>query len=400
MSFHWRLRPTNPAAVDTLDVAIEPNFDFGSREYELLQARSRTTAFQAARWLDILHRKVAPALATETFTVIVRDKISGRPVLVVPLVRRRRRGITLLEFADFGVCDYLAAVYDAEDRARLETEVTLPARVAALLPRSDVVSLTKLTGNDPVLARLFPNGRRAPMRVSSYAVRIDATWEEWRAGKLNPSLRHELDVKRRRLAKTGRPTFTLVRGENEIVRAFDALRAFRAHRFEKRRTSDVIDNEVVFSFYRQIAIDGMSTGTARTYALHLSGEPVAVMFGLVHRRVFSLLLVGFDLARYRRLSVGLLAIEDTLRASFEGGDEVYDFTIGDYSFKLQFGARPAPLYEWHVPRTVRGRLAILCIEILREAKRILKPLVLDAQRSLLVATVLRQLNRCRNLFAS
>ena len=144
----------------------------------------------------------------------------------------------------------------------------------------------------------------------------------------------------------------------------------------------------------------MSTGTARTYALHLSGEPVAVMFGLVHRRVFSLLLVGFDLARYRRLSVGLLAIEDTLRASFEGGDEVYDFTIGDYSFKLQFGARPAPLYEWHVPRTVRGRLAILCIEILREAKRILKPLVLDAQRSLLVATVLRQLNRCRNLFAS
>jgi CelD/BcsL family acetyltransferase involved in cellulose biosynthesis len=99
------------------------------------------------------------------------------------------------------------------------------------------------------------------------------------------------------------------------------------------------------------------------------------MFGLVHRRTFYLLLVGFDLARFRRLSVGLLAIEDTIRASIEAGDAIYDFTIGDYRYKQQFGAQPVPLYEWHVARTVRGRLALRAIEIVREAKRVLKPIV-------------------------
>lgn len=192
-------------------------------------------------------------------------------------------------------------------------------------------------------------------------------------------MRRELDVKRRRFAKAGRPRFALIEDEDEIVRSFDALRRFRAHRFGDRGIPDVIDAEAVFSFYRQIAIEGARTGMSRTFCLYLSGEPVAVMFGLVHCRIFSLLLVGFDLARYRRFSVGLLAIEDTLRASFEAGDKAYDFTIGDYPYKDQFGAEPAPLYEWHVPQTLRGRVALFSIECLRETKRTLKPLVLRAR---------------------
>jgi CelD/BcsL family acetyltransferase involved in cellulose biosynthesis len=163
---------------------------------------------------------------------------------------------------------------------------------------------------------------------------------------------------------------------DEITSVFSALRSFRAHRFAQRGIADVIDNEAVFSFYRRVALDGARDGTARTFCLYVSGEPVAVMFGTVHRRRFSLLLVGFDLERYRRLSVGLLAIEDTIRASFESGDEAYDFTIGDYPFKLQFGARSSPLFEWHVPRGTRG---------FREMKRHMKPLVTSVQRFWTVA---------------
>ena len=131
----------------------------------------------------------------------------------------------------------------------------------------------------------------------------------------------------------------------------------------------------VFSFYRRTAIEGAGDGTARTFCLYLSGEPAAVMFGIVDRATFSLILVAFDLARYRRLSIGLLAIEDTLRASFEAGDRVYDFTIGDYSYKTQFGGEATPLYEWYQARTLRGHAAVFAIALVREAKRVLKPLV-------------------------
>jgi CelD/BcsL family acetyltransferase involved in cellulose biosynthesis len=370
-----------PVGVDLIEIAIEPGFDFLSHEYRSLQERSQATAFQEGGWLDAIHRQIAPAMAAELVTVTARVKPSGKLIFVLPLTRRRRGGLTVLEFADFGLCDYLSPVYDPADAPFLLAESTLSRRLQRLLPPCDIISLAKMRSDNPVLERLFPNTRRARMRVSAYPVAIGKNWNDWRAARLRPSLRSELDLKRRRLTRRSEPVFLLIEQESEIIRAFDALRSFRADRFSERGTRDLIENQAIFSFYRQIAINGARAGTARTYCLYLSGEPAAVMFGLVHRRTFSLLLVGFDLVRYRRLSVGLLAIEDTIRASIEAGDAIYDFTIGDYRYKQQFGAQPVSLHEWHAAQTIRGYLALLGIQIVRETKRALKPIIKGELRS-------------------
>ena len=48
-----------------------------------------------------------------------------------------------------------------------------------------------------------------------------------------------------------------------------------------------------------------------------------------------------------------------MRSAIEAGDRVYDFTIGDHPYKLQFGAETVPLDEWHQARTLRGHAAVL-----------------------------------------
>ncbi len=385
MSLQYRLAQSQPIACTGLAVSAEPFFDFSSEEYCSLHSRSEATAFQAPGWRDKLHRRVAPTLEAEPITITVRDTETGELKLVIPLVSRRLGRLTTLEFCDFGLCDYDALVYRSDDVKLLIADRSLRARLHALLPPTDTISLIKLRGDEQLLEFLFPRAHRAPMRVSSHAIAFDVNWDDWHLTRLDPSLRRELELKRRRLAKAGVPTFRLVQEPDKIISAFSALRIFRAHRFAQRGIADVINNEAVFSFYRRVALDGACDGTARTFCLYVAGEPVAVMFGTVHRRRFSLLLVGFDLERYRRLSVGLLAIEDTIRASFESGDEIYDFTIGDYPFKLQFGARSSQLFEWHVPRGARGYLAVLQVAAFREVKRHMKPLVTSAQRFWTVA---------------
>jgi CelD/BcsL family acetyltransferase involved in cellulose biosynthesis len=363
------------AAATKLVVAAEPAFDFAGTEYRSLHQRSCATAFQGASWLSALHHDVAPAAGAGPVTITVRDAADGHLMLVLPLAHYRAHGITFLTFADFGLCDYLGLVYDPLDAASLLLDASLPQRVAAALPRHDVLQFTKLVAGDALLQRLFSKTYRARMRVSAYPVKIQSSWEEWRTATLETGFRRDLDMKRRRVMRRGAPAFALLTDPDKIIRAFDALRRFRAKRFKERGASDVIDNEAIFSFYQRIAVDGAKDGTARTFCLYLSGEPAAVMFGIVDRGTFSLILVGFDLERYRRLSIGLLAIEDTLRTSFEAGDSIYDFTIGDYSYKTQFGGEPVPIYEWHQARTLRGHAAVLAIALLREAKRALKPLV-------------------------
>ena len=104
-----------------------------------------------------------------------------------------------------------------------------------------------------------------------------------------------------------------------------------------------------------------------------------MQFGLAQRGVYSMLMIGLDIARHARLSPGLLAIEDSMRSAIEAGDHIYDFTIGDHPYKLQFGAETVPLEEWYRARTLRGHAAVLSIALMREAKRRLKPLLTRAK---------------------
>lgn len=374
-------------AATELIVAIEHAFDFSSAEYHSLQQRSRANAFHAGLWLAALQRDVAPAFGAELAIVTVRDKAESRLLLVLPLVLQRRKGVRFLEFADFGLCDYLGAVYDPTETPQLVSDATLPQRLAAALPFHDVIAFSKLTGDDPLLGCLFPNIWRARMRISAYPTRLWGGWPKWRATVLEKRLRKKLDYQRRRLAKLGPLIFSEVRDSKEIIRVFEALRRFRVDRFKQIGAYDLTADDRIFSFYRNAAIEGARSGLARTCCLYLSGEPIAVAFGLIHQRTFALILLTFDVDRFKKNSLGLLATEDTLRASFEAGETIHDFTIGDHPYKQQFGAEEVPLYEWHQARTIRGHLAVLCVALVREAKRALK-LRLKTKPTLWIVVVL------------
>ena len=88
-----------------------------------------------------------------------------------------------LEFADFGLCDYLRPVYDPTDLPLLLVDATLPARLAAVLPRHDALALIKLAGDQTLLACLFPHVQRAQMRISAYPAKLTPDWQTWRDRK-------------------------------------------------------------------------------------------------------------------------------------------------------------------------------------------------------------------------
>src|SRR5437016_1564049 len=152
------IRAAGPAA---LEIAVETPFDFLAPEYKALHQRSGATAFQCPDWLATLHRYVPPAVSAEPITLTVRSKSDGRLLMVLPFVRRRCNGLTVVEFTDFGVCDHIRAIYDPLDAPLLLADDTLAARVAKLIHPCDIVSFSKLPDEDPVLGRLLPKARRA-----------------------------------------------------------------------------------------------------------------------------------------------------------------------------------------------------------------------------------------------
>jgi CelD/BcsL family acetyltransferase involved in cellulose biosynthesis len=353
-------------------VALEGAFDFAGADYCALHANSDATVFQSPAWLEALHRDVAPLFGAAQATVTVRDQ-DGRLMMVLPFVRLRRHGVTIVEFADFGLCDYNAPVCDLDDSVLLDADATLPQRVGAALPGHDVMTLAKMTREDPLLRRLFPNASRAQMRFSAYPARLTSDWTTWRQAALAQGFRRDLGMKRRRLERLGTVEFTRLRDAEQIARAFATLRKLRSARLKSIDGHDVMADEAIFAFYRRMAIEGVQQGFAHTECLTVSGEMVAVQFGLVQRDTYLMLMLGADIERFGRTSPGILTLEASMRAAIEDGKWIYDFTIGDHPYKQQFGAQAIPLYEWHYGRTLYGRAAVPAIMLMREAKRVLKP---------------------------
>src|ERR1043166_2992098 len=143
-------RQVRPAAAEGLRVAVERDFDFLSAEYRSLHRRSHTTAFQGPDWLAGLYRWVAPAFRADPFTVTVRANDDRRLLLVLPLVRGRRGGFAVGEFADFVVCAYNPGVCAPVERPRRLAEATLPERAGGMLDGCAVLSFSKLTCHDPL----------------------------------------------------------------------------------------------------------------------------------------------------------------------------------------------------------------------------------------------------------
>ena len=76
-------------------------FPFLGRKYAALYEAAEATAFQHPVWLHSFYRHVAPEADAEPVILSFRDggELSG----VVPMIRRRKNGLRLLETTDLGV---------------------------------------------------------------------------------------------------------------------------------------------------------------------------------------------------------------------------------------------------------------------------------------------------------
>jgi CelD/BcsL family acetyltransferase involved in cellulose biosynthesis len=213
------------------------------------------------------------------------------------------------------------------------------------------------------------------MRFSAYPARLGSDWKAWSEATLAQGFRRDLGVKRRRLERLGPVDFVRLQSAEQIASAFETLRRLRSARLKSLGAHDVMADETIFAFYRRMAIDGAHEGFARTEALYSSDQLVAVQFGLTQRGTYLMLMLGADIERFGRVSPGILTLDASLRAAIDDGEQIYDFTIGDHPYKQQFGAEAIPLYEWHRGETLLGRAAVPAITLVREAKRVLKPLL-------------------------
>jgi len=325
------------------EIGVENAFDFLSEEYRELFANSRATAFQHPLWLDRLYGRMAPRFDAEPLVIVVRWRGSGRLAMVLPLIRRRHGVMRVVEFADFKVSDYAAAVCDRATFGLILRDDLVCQRIRRALQPYDVLRIQKLRDDSLPLDRLF-GVTRMSMSMNAHAVPLYGPLETWRADNIDQSYRKELDKKGRQIRRKGDVRFGISLDPGEITATFHRMREYRRPRFQNREDPDLLQSATYFDFYLDLAIAGAYAGFCRTYTLWLDSRPISGVWGMVHQGQFLVVLGGFDLAGFKNCSIGALVFEAVAVDCIAKGEHVLDFTIGDESYKRLFGMQPTAMW--------------------------------------------------------
>lgn len=328
-------------------------------------ARRAVTGFADPAFVAALIETIGATAGAEAVLIGVADA-AGRPLALFPFTLRRQGGLRLIEGLGFGVTDYYAPLLAAGVELDAAATTALWRAVRAALPPADLVRLINvprsLYGARHALsaaAFLGPMGHGAS--VLSYR---DAAGQQFDPATLGVA--RDVRRKLKKLAALGETRFYVATTPEEVAALMDALVAMRQARFAQLGRRDKLDEPGVEAFYRRLAADGL----ARVYGLAVGGEIVAVVYGLAHDGVFTLLIPTMSAEeRYQAGSPGLVSLLLAIEASLAAGDRVFDFSVGELFYKTRFPTEKVELLE-HVEALSALGLAPALAQRARTAARL------------------------------
>lgn len=310
------------------------------------------TAFQHGHWLGAWYRAfggVAPLIA------LISDAATGRDIAVVPLVSHVRRGIRIVEFADFGVSDNNAPILTSDaalDAAAMDAIwQALIGALRALPDGFDLLRLKKM----PAQIGGKPNPLVSLGRIGSSSLNgnLVMTGDDYDA--------YQASIKRMQMPRCWR-VFSRHEGARfeiatDVTRAhelLDVMDAQQQARMKKLGSRFVLNDDAHARFYREVARQGVADGYAVISALVCDEGIVATTLGVRHGATYFLLRISHAGDSWASCSPGLLVTERTMAALHGDGVRRFDLSIGNHDYKRRFGAEKVPLTDVSVALSWRG----------------------------------------------
>mgnify|MGYP001024809434 FL=1 len=307
---------------------------------------SYRTVFQDACWLRAWYGAFAGS-AAEPMIAIIGDAATSAPVALLPLMRRRQRGVRIVEFADLELTDYNTPVL-AGDAGRD------PASANAMWKALRVALRRSPGGADLLRLRKMPleiDGIANPLallkaaRGCSVNGNIVATGDDYDAYRhsLGRVVRKELERSWRVFTRDPAAAFQVVTARDEALRILSTIELQQGARMRDLGLNFVLNDGANAAFYRNLVQGGIAQGYAVVTVLTAGSEIVAALLGVRSGARYTMIRISNAGQRWSNCSPGRLIIERTMHALHRDGVRTFDFSIGNYSYKRRFGVAHVPL---------------------------------------------------------
>lgn len=310
-------------------------------------------AFQDIRWLRLWYRHLAAdGRARPIIAVVVEGPEAAgeidpaRVALVLPLVRRYKFGLPIVEFTDRGVTDYnIALPGPGVPTSKDAAERAFDALARALRPYVSL-RLRKMPAALDGLPHPFACLDDAQMsRLAAHNVRLPVSEAAYLAS-LGKKKRSEMQRVRRSFEALGNLRIGIAQTLDERRDVFALIRAAQRRRVPDKGDRYFLEDEGYRQFYQSLVEDPTFDAFTTVTGVWLEDRPIAGLLGIRRGNRYIALRIGqADDPEVTRLGAGKLLLVETVKWAIEAGLGVFDLSLGSNSLKAWFHPDPFPLIE-------------------------------------------------------
>ncbi len=331
-------------------------------EWRAFATTADRTVFQSFDWLTVWQHHVGARRGVVPAIVVGRDD-GGSTVMILQLAVETRGGIRRLTWLGADLCDYNAPLLapgfaDGASQARFSRLWRDVLNLLRTRLRFDLVDLQKMPATlggrkNPLLdLDVLPHPSHAHLAT------LGSDWEAFYASKRSASTRKRERRQRKQLAELGAIRLVEVREPADIARSLDLLMAQKGRTLARMGVEDIFARPGYRQFFHAVASDPRLRDMVHVTRLDVGSTAAAVGVGLAFRDRYSLVLSSYRDGDMSRLGPGRTHLHELLRQAIDNGFRVFDFTVGDEPYKRDWSDIELEIFDYLVPVTIKGRVAV------------------------------------------
>jgi CelD/BcsL family acetyltransferase involved in cellulose biosynthesis len=373
-----RLNDLSREFAPDLSVSIHTQFESAEDDWRAFERIAECTAFQTFAWLTAWYRHIGRRLDITPLIAIGRYA-DGRIAFIAPLGLDRRRSAWRLCWLGQDLCDYNAPLLARDfaqrvsaDRFRdLWRELRGRLRSDPQL-RYDWIDFEKMPQTVGVQINPFTYLAVKPNANSAHITQLGADWETFYRDKRSSATRRRDRTKRKRMEEHGAIRFATASEPDDLQRTLATLWQQKKRIFAHKGIGDMFARPGCREFFADFASNPVSRDMAHVSRLDVGENCAAANFGVVFGDCYYHVLSSYCDGELTRFGPGTLHLRELLAYAIQRGLRLFDFTIGDEPYKMEWSDLRLKLYDYSTAANWRGWPLHCAATIRRSMKRFIK----------------------------
>jgi CelD/BcsL family acetyltransferase involved in cellulose biosynthesis len=366
------------------ELALEPTFSIHSRlddvedEWRRFQQSAECTAFQSFEWLATWQRHIGARGRAEPVIVVGRFA-DGRTAFILPLAIETQGSLRRLCWLGQELCDYNAPLLarDFAQRVGPDRFLALWREVLATLQaggelRYDWIEFEKMPHTVGVQSNPFINLGVAPNANSAHITQLGDDWETFYRERRSSATRRRDRSKRKHLSEFGEICFETVVEPDDLRRTLDTLWEQKRRIFARKGIGDIFARPGYREFFADFAANPASRHLAHVSRVQIGSTCAAANFAIMFGDCYYHVLSSYCDNELTRYGPGALHLRELMAYAIQRGLRLFDFTIGDERYKLEWSDLRLKLYDYSAGASWRGHAVSLIAIARRRIKRFIK----------------------------